>query len=157
MASNVKQNFSDLFPSSQFLCIDQYRSFETRTFTQNFRGHPRAKLRYPVNSPTVQLANANSPTYKIEQKCQRVGLQSSTTYQKLNIQKSERSLGKKHFFSFNKVYKDLMANKVRQISPMTEKASDANEILCDNNTLKSYHVNRSDFLKETWLSGQNLQ
>ena len=40
---------------------------------------------------------------------------------------------------------------------MTEKASDANEILCDNNTLKSYHVNRSDFLKETWLSGQNLQ
>ena len=40
---------------------------------------------------------------------------------------------------------------------MTEKASDANEILCDNNTLKSYDVNRSDFLKETWLSGQNLQ
>ena len=40
---------------------------------------------------------------------------------------------------------------------MTEKASDASKLLCDNNTLKSYHVNWSDFLKKTWLSGQNLK
>ena len=38
-----------------------------------------------------------------------------------------------------------------------QQASDASKLLCDNNTLKSYHVNRSDFLKKTWLSGQNLQ
>ena len=31
---------------------------------------------------------------------------------------------------------------------MTEKALDANELLCDNNTLKTHHVNRSDFLKK---------
>ena len=31
---------------------------------------------------------------------------------------------------------------------MTEKALDANELLCDNNTLKTRHVNRSDFLKK---------
>ena len=35
---------------------------------------------------------------------------------------------------------------------MTISASDANELLCDNNTLKTRHVNRSDFLKKTWLS-----
>ena len=39
-----------------------------------------------------QLTDANSPTYKIEQKRQRVGPQSNTTYQKLNIQKSKRYL-----------------------------------------------------------------
>ena len=38
------------------------------------------KQRYPVKSPTVQLANANLLTCKIKWRCQRVGLQSSTTY-----------------------------------------------------------------------------
>ena len=36
--------------------------------------------RYPVKSPTVQLANANLLTCKIKWRRQRVGLQSSTTY-----------------------------------------------------------------------------
>ena len=40
---------------------------------------------------------------------------------------------------------DLMANKARQTSPMTIKASDANELLFDYNTVKTHHVNRSDF------------
>ena len=31
---------------------------------------------------------------------------------------------------------------------MTISASDANELLCDNNTIKTHHVNRSDFFKE---------
>ena len=31
---------------------------------------------------------------------------------------------------------------------MTEKALDANELLCDNNTVKTHHVNRSDFFKK---------
>ena len=39
-----------------------------------------------------------------------------------------------------------MANKARKTSPMTKKASDVNEILlCYNNTVKTHHVNRSDF------------
>ena len=37
-------------------------------------------------------------------------------------------------------------NKVRQTLPMTVKASDANKLLCDN-TVKTHHVNWSDFLK----------
>ena len=43
-------------------------------------------------------------------------------------------------------------NKARCTSSMTISASDANELLCDNNTVKTRHVNRSDFLKKTWLS-----
>ena len=31
---------------------------------------------------------------------------------------------------------------------MTEKALDANELLCDNNTVKTHHFNRLDFLKK---------
>ena len=31
---------------------------------------------------------------------------------------------------------------------MTVKASDANKLLCDNNTVKTHHVNWSDFLKK---------
>ena len=31
---------------------------------------------------------------------------------------------------------------------MTEIALDANELLCDNNTVKTHHVNRSDFKKK---------
>ena len=31
---------------------------------------------------------------------------------------------------------------------MTKKALDANELLCDNNTVKTHYVNRSDFLKK---------
>ena len=31
---------------------------------------------------------------------------------------------------------------------MTKKASDANKLLCDNNTVKTHHVNRSDFFKK---------
>ena len=50
---------------------------------------------------------------------------------------------KKIILICNKVYKDLMANKTRKTSAMTIKASDANELLCDNNTGKTYHVNRS--------------
>ena len=38
------------------------------------------KQRYPVKSPTVQLAHANLLTCKIKWRRQRVGLQSSTTY-----------------------------------------------------------------------------
>ena len=30
------------------------------------------------------------------------------------------------------------------------KASDANELLCDN-TVKTHHVSRSDYFKKTWL------
>ena len=40
---------------------------------------------------------------------------------------------------------------------MTKSASDANELLCDNNTVKTHHVNRSDFLKKTWLSRLHSQ
>ena len=50
-------------------------------------------------------------------------------------------------FIFNKVYKDLKANKARWTSPMTKKVLDANELLCDNNTVKTHQVNRSDFKK----------
>ena len=31
---------------------------------------------------------------------------------------------------------------------MTIKALNVNELLCDNNTVKTHHVNQSDFLKE---------
>ena len=31
---------------------------------------------------------------------------------------------------------------------MTISASDANKLLCDNNTVKTHHVNRSDFLRK---------
>ena len=41
-------------------------------------------------------------------------------------------------------------------SPMTITASDANELLCDNNTVKTHHVNRSDFSRKTWLYRQDL-
>ena len=37
---------------------------------------------------------------------------------------------------------------------MNIKASDANKLLCDNNTVETHHVNRSVFLKKTWLSRQ---
>ena len=60
----------------------------------NPNNHPH---RITVNSPTDQLADANSPTYKIEQRRRRVGRQSNTTYQKLNIQKIKRYLVKKHW------------------------------------------------------------
>ena len=40
---------------------------------------------------------------------------------------------------------------------MTKKASDANELLCDNSTVKTYHVNQSDSFEKAWLSGQDLQ
>ena len=33
---------------------------------------------------------------------------------------------------------------------MTKKALDTNELLCDNNTVKTHYVNRSDFLKKNW-------
>ena len=40
---------------------------------------------------------------------------------------------------------------------MTKTASDAKEItICDNNTVKSHHVNWSDFFKKTWLFSQDL-
>ena len=32
---------------------------------------------------------------------------------------------------------------------MTIKASDTNKLLRDNNTVKTHHVNQSDFLKKT--------
>ena len=35
---------------------------------------------------------------------------------------------------------------------MNVKASDADKLLCDNNTVETHHVNQSDFLKKTWLS-----
>ena len=40
---------------------------------------------------------------------------------------------------------------------MTKKALDANELLCDNNTVKTHCVNHSDFLKKTGLSRQDLK
>ena len=40
---------------------------------------------------------------------------------------------------------------------MTKKALDANELLCDNNTVKTHYVNRSDFEKKTWISRQDLK
>ena len=52
---------------------------------------------------------------------------------------------KKNYFISNKVYKDLKANKARWTSPMTKKVLDANELLCDNITVKTHQVNRSDF------------
>ena len=39
---------------------------------------------------------------------------------------------------------------------MTIKASDANELFCDNNIGKTHHVNRSYSLKKTWLFRQYL-
>ena len=53
-------------------------------------------------------------------------------------------------FISKKVYKDLKAKKARQTSLMTEKALDANELLCDNNTVETYHVTRSDFKKKNF-------
>ena len=47
-------------------------------------------------------------------------------------------------FISNQVYKDVKANKARWTSPMTKKALDANELLRDNNTVKTHLVNRSD-------------
>ena len=41
--------------------------------------------RIMVKSPMVELANANSLTYKIEERHWRVDLQSSTTQEKLNM------------------------------------------------------------------------
>ena len=57
------------------------------------------------------------------------------------------SVKKKIIFISNKVYKDLKANKARWTSPMTKKVLDTNDILCDNNTVKTHQVNRSDFKK----------
>ena len=39
---------------------------------------------------------------------------------------------------------------------MNVKASEADELLCDNNTVETLHVNQSDFLKKTWLSRHDL-
>ena len=39
---------------------------------------------------------------------------------------------------------------------MTKKALDVNELMCDNNTVKTHHINRSDFKKKTWLSRKDL-
>ena len=39
---------------------------------------------------------------------------------------------------------------------MTIKALDMNKLLCDNNTLKTHHVNWSDFSKRFWLSRKDL-
>ena len=50
-----------------------------------------------------------------------------------------------------------MANKARETSPMTVKASNVNELLCDNNTVKTRHVNRSGFFMKTWLSRQDIK
>ena len=35
--------------------------------------------------------------------------------------------------------------------PMTKKALDVNKLLCDNNTVKIHHVNRSDLEKKLAL------
>ena len=48
----------------------------------------------------------------------------------------------------DKVYKDVKVNKARWTSPMTKKALDANKLLWDNNTVKTHHVNWSDFKKK---------
>ena len=39
---------------------------------------------------------------------------------------------------------------------MTKKALDVNELMCDNNTVKTHHINRSDLKKKTWLSRKDL-
>ena len=39
---------------------------------------------------------------------------------------------------------------------MNVKASEADELLCDNNTVETLHVNQSDFFKKTWLSRHDL-
>ena len=57
------------------------------------------------------------------------------------------SIKKPIIFISNKVYKDLKANKARWTSPMTKKVFDANELLCDSNTVKAHQVNWSDFKK----------
>ena len=41
----------------------------------------------------------------------------------------------------DKVYKDVKVNKARWTSPLTKKALDASELLWDNNTVKTHHVN----------------
>ena len=58
------------------------------------------------------------------------------------------SAKKKILFISNKVYKDLKANKARWTSLITKKALDTNELLCDNNTVKTHQVNRSDLKKK---------
>ena len=50
-------------------------------------------------------------------------------------------------FVSKKFYMDLKANKARWTSPMAKEVLDANELLCDNNTVKTHQVNRSDFKK----------
>ena len=62
---------------------------------------------------------------------------------------------KKIILICNKVYKDLKANKTNK-HQLTIKASDANELFCDNNIGKTHHVNRSYSLKKTWLFRQYL-
>ena len=59
---------------------------------------------------------------------------------------------KKQFFLFPIKFIRISKRKKRkkkESKVKTEKALDANELLCDNNTLKIYHVTRSDFLKKT--------
>ena len=115
----------------------------------------RVQQRITVNSLMVQLANANSPPYKIEQKRLRVGLQSSTTYQNLNIQKSKRSLVKEKIFPPTKFIRTSWRKK--KVNVTNDYNSFRHErVMCDNNTVKSHHVNCSDFLKKTWLSSQDL-
>ena len=54
--------------------------------------------------------------------------------------KTRSSVKKTICFISNQVYKDVKANKARWTSPMTKKALDANELLRDNNTVKTHPV-----------------
>ena len=57
----------------------------------------------------------------------------------------DKIASKNPFFLFpTKVYKDLKAIKARKTSPLTEKTLEANKLLCDNNTVKTHHVNWPD-------------
>ena len=72
----------------------------------------------------------------------------SDFFKKLGFLDKIFSKKKKILFISYKVYKDLKVNKARWTSLMTKKALDTNELLCDNNTVKTHRVNRSDLKKK---------
>ena len=72
----------------------------------------------------------------------------SDFFKKLGFLDKIFSKKKKIIFISYKVYKDLKVNKARWTSLMTKKALDTNELLCDNNTVKTHRVNRSDLKKK---------
>ena len=61
----------------------------------------------------------------------------------------DKIFGKKYFFLFATKFMRIL-RRLKRSKPHQRllTASDANELLCDNNTVKTHHVNRSVFFNE---------